>query len=115
GAKDATEKGIGAVAVTLGGTDDHGAGVSTTGYTNPDGSFSFVQLQPGTYSLKVAPVAGYVDGMLAVGSLAGNAAGDTIAGVALGAGSNGTGYVFAERPATRRPPQQADIGIKIAE
>ena len=114
GAKDAAESGIGAIAVTLGGTDDHGAGVSTTGYSNPNGSFSFVQLQPGTYSLKVAPVAGYVDGTLAVGSLAGNAAGDTIAGIALGAGSNGTGYLFAKRTGTTSPPQQADIGITMS-
>ena len=114
GVKDAGESGIGAIAVTLSGTDNNGAGVSTTGYTNPGGSFSFVQLQPGTYSLKVAPVAGYVDGTLAVGSVGGTAAGDTITGIALGAGSNGAGYLFAKRTTTTAPPSQADLGITMS-
>jgi uncharacterized repeat protein (TIGR01451 family) len=113
GVQDAGDNGIGATAVTLTGTDDLGAAVNTTGFTAPDGSFSFVQLRPGTYSLKVAAVAGYSDGILGIGTAGGSGAGDTISGIALAAGTQATGYLFAKR-AVAPPPTQADVSLTMS-
>ncbi|MFO1323091.1 MAG: SdrD B-like domain-containing protein [Burkholderiales bacterium] len=112
GIQDAGETGIGVTAVTLTGVDDQGAGVDTTAYAAADGTFSFVQLRPGTYSLKVAAVSGYVDGKLKAGTAGGTGSGNTIGGIALGAGVQATGYLFA-KVAGPPPPTQADVALTM--
>ena len=110
GVMDAGETGLGAVMVTLTGVDDQGAAVNTSGFTDAGGTWSFVQLRPGTYSVKVAAVSGYVDGKLAIGTAGGAASGDTISGIVLGAGVNATGYLFAKaNPA----PLSADVSVTM--
>lgn len=47
----ATEYGIGGQTVTLAGTDDNGNPVTRTMTTNPDGTYSFTGLPPGTYQV----------------------------------------------------------------
>lgn len=111
GIRDPGEIGIGVTAVTLTGIDDLGGSVNTTAYAASDGTFSFVQLRPGTYSLKVAAVAGYVDGKLRIGTAGGTIAGDTISGIVLGAGAQATGYLFAK--VTPPPPTQADVSLTM--
>ena len=110
GAQDSGETGLGAIAVTLSGVDDQGASVNTTGFTIQGGTWSFVQLRPGTYSVKVAAVSGYVDGKSASGTAGGTVAGDTINGVVLGAGVNATGYLFAKANAA---PLSADVSVTM--
>jgi uncharacterized repeat protein (TIGR01451 family) len=110
GLKDPGEVGIGVTPVTLTGTDDQGANVNTTAYANQDGSFSFVQLRPGTYTLAVGVAAGYGDGKLAVGSAGGVAAGNTISGIVLSTNTNGTGYLFAK---VISGAPQADLGVTM--
>ncbi|MGH8027147.1 MAG: SdrD B-like domain-containing protein, partial [Pseudoxanthomonas sp.] len=51
GVIDASETGIGGVTVTLAGTDQNGDPVNLTTITNPDGSYSFTGLTPGTYTV----------------------------------------------------------------
>ena len=51
GVQDSVDTGIGGVDIRLTGTDDQGNPVDTTVQTNPDGSFNFDGLRPGTYTL----------------------------------------------------------------
>jgi uncharacterized repeat protein (TIGR01451 family) len=112
GSKDAGENGLGVTAVTMTGVDEQGAPVDTTAYAAPDGSWSFVQ-KPGTYSLKVAAVAGYVDGKHKIGTAGGAIAGDTISGIVLGANAQATGYLFAKVAVGPPPPTQADLSLTM--
>ena len=69
GSKDSTEKGIGGVLVTLTNTT---TGATTTQTTaTADGSYSFVGLAPGTYSVTEGAVAGYLPDVTNTGSLKG--------------------------------------------
>src|SRR5262249_5396012 len=58
----ASESGIFGVTITLTGVDDLGNAVSVTTTTDIDGSYSFVGLRPGTYSLHETQPARYRDG-----------------------------------------------------
>jgi protocatechuate 3,4-dioxygenase beta subunit len=61
GVQDSGEPGIGGVTVTLTGTDGQGNPVTLTTTTNPDGSYNFPNLVPGTYKLTfTTPAGGYV-------------------------------------------------------
>lgn len=113
GMQDTGEDGLGATAVTLSGTDDQGASVSTTAFTAPDGSWSFQQ-RPGTYSLEVAPVAGHADGKHQAGTAGGTVAGNTIGGIVLAANAGATGYRFAKVPVTPPPASQADLALTMS-
>ena len=75
-----------------------------------DGSFSFNNLPAGTYRLQEVPPAGYLDGMESAGQINGvqvgtsdntgfdaSAAKNSILGIALPAGQDGTQYLFGER------------------
>lgn len=75
-----------------------GAEVSLTGdasrttTTGADGTFSFPDLAPGTYGVRVAPPAGLGLGANAVGTAGGSDDGTAINGVALSLGQIGSGY-----------------------
>ena len=96
GVQDPGEPGLGGVAVTLTGIDDHGQPVLLTTTTEANGVFSFINLRPGDYSLSSAQPVGYVPGVDAAGSLGGLAAVNYIGEINLGPGGQGSHYLFAQ-------------------
>ncbi len=100
GHKDSGEAGLAGVAITLSGTDDLGNTVSIPSTTAADGSYSFGNLRPGTYSVSEGQPAGYSTTRNSVGSAGGNLATvttDVITAIKLDSGENGTSYNFGER------------------
>ena len=102
GSRDSTEAGLGGVTITLTGIDDTGAPVSLSTSTAADGSYSFGNLRPGSYSL-AEPVqpAGTVNGITSPGSLGGTATApavtpSAIAGISLPAGGQSSANNFGE-------------------
>lgn len=100
GIKEPGESGIAGVPVALAGTDDQGRPVSLTTTTGADGSYSFANLLPGTYSLtKTAEPAGYLKGLDTVGTPGGATGFNTFTGIQLAQGVSGANNNFAEVPA----------------
>lgn len=62
GIKQAGEAGISGVTVTITGTDDLGGSVTFQGTTAADGSYTFADLRPGTYTLTETQPNGFTDG-----------------------------------------------------
>ncbi len=120
GVRDAGEAGIGSatagagVPITLTGTPtagpNAGLAVTITTHTAADGSYSFNDLFPGTYTLTEgalpAQLGGFTEGINTAGTVTGGgtagmagAVGDSaIRGIVLGAGAQGSGNNFAELP-----------------
>ncbi len=113
GVKDALEVGIPGVTVTLTGTDDLGNAVGpVTMATAADGSYTFPNLRPGTYSLTETQPIGYQDGKDAVGTINGVLANDLISSITLKSGDNGSNYNFGELATTAvHKGQTATIGF----
>lgn len=90
------------VTIRLDGTDEQGNSVSLTVTTDANGAFSFTGLAAGTYSLTEYDYSG---GSATAGTVNGQAdgqadpGGDTITGIVLHAGDNGTGYTFTDQMA----------------
>jgi len=100
GIKQAGEAGISGVTLTLTGTDARGASVNTTTTTNASGAYTFSNVLPGSYTITETQPSTYGDGIDTAGTLGGSAAvNDQISGITVAA-TNGTGYNFAERPAS---------------
>lgn len=95
GAKDPGEQGIAGATVALTGTSDSGP-VAIVATTGADGSYSFTNLRPGTYTLKENTPTGYLDGKDALGSLGGTLTNDQVAGILVSAGATGINYNFGE-------------------
>ena len=91
-----TDRGIYGVTVTLTGTDDRGNPVSIPTTTAADGSYSFPNLRPGTYTITETQPNGYTDSTDTVGSTGGTLANDVLASITLTQNQNGTGYNFGE-------------------
>ena len=106
-----SEEPIAGVTVTLSGTEMIGQAVSTTTTTGADGSYSFTNLQPGTYqisepgqptkTLADGTVVPYLDGKTHVGTVDGVTTGtgttDNVSNVVIGGGdSHGRDYDFGE-------------------
>ena len=91
--------GIENVTITLTGTDTNGA-VNLTTTTAANGSYSFPNLLPGTYTLTQTQPAGYDDHIDTVGQIGGSDVGtlgnDVISNIILPAGGVGTEYNFAD-------------------
>jgi uncharacterized repeat protein (TIGR01451 family) len=101
GIRDAGENGIAGVTITLTGTDDLGFAVNLTTTTAADGSYSFGNLRPGTYTVVQTQPAGFVDGRDAVGSLGGTLGNDVVSAISIVPASAGSGYTFGEvRPSS---------------
>jgi hypothetical protein len=92
---DPGEPGIGGVVVTLTGNDDLGPVARQTA-TNPDGTYQFAGLRPGSYTVTKTHPAGYIDGKSTVGSLGGQAAANVISGISLPTNVNAHDYNFGE-------------------
>jgi len=93
------ETGIAAVTITLTGNDNLGP-VNLVTTTDPDGTYAFVDLRTGTYSLTVAEPTNFLDGKETAGTLGGTVDNsqdsNTISGIVIGTdGVDATGYNFA--------------------
>lgn len=95
GNKEQGENGIGGVTLTLTGNSDLGP-LTGTATTNPDGSYSFNNLRPGTYAVTEAQAAGYLDGKDALGSVGGTLGSDRIASILVTSGAALSNYNFGE-------------------
>jgi hypothetical protein len=96
GAFDAAEAPIGGVTIMLTGTDSFGEAVSRTAVTQADGSYTFADLAPGSYTLAQTQPVLVIDGKETVGSQGGQTANDRFT-ITLAEGVNGTSNNFAER------------------
>jgi hypothetical protein len=93
--------GIGSVHLILTGSNDLGQNVVLTTVTQPDGSFIFVGLRPGTYTITEIPPSGFTPGKDSVGTVNGVADGaigspTVLTNINLNFGQNGINYNFAE-------------------
>lgn len=103
GKVDGGESGLAGVTVQLTGTDTFGQKVSLTRITGADGSYSFLGLQPGKYTVSEVQPGGYVTTANSIGTVNGNPDGhlatpttNAIDSVILGLGNNGVAYDFGE-------------------
>jgi len=95
---DDGETGIAGATVALT-SDDGSVNMSTT--TGVDGSYAFVDLLPGEYTITETQPDGFLDGGDAVGNVGGTLGNDVLSGIVLAGGEEGTGYIFGEiRPAS---------------
>ncbi|HMP60828.1 MAG TPA: SdrD B-like domain-containing protein, partial [Gemmatales bacterium] len=95
GIRQAAEPGISGVVISLTGTDINGA-VNRSTTTGADGSWSFADLLPGTYTVIQSQPTGWGQGTTSAGTAGGTVVGDVISGIVLGADVEATGYLFAE-------------------
>ena len=98
GSRNATEPGISGVQVRLIGVDARGVPVSLTTTTDADGAYSFGGLLAGTYSVLETQPASFVDGLDAIGDAGGVVGNDVLSAITLGAGVDGSNYLFGEQP-----------------
>ncbi|MDO9226346.1 MAG: SdrD B-like domain-containing protein [Pseudomonadota bacterium] len=96
GIKDAGETAIPGATVTLTGTDDLGNPVSASTTTAADGSYSFDNLRPGSYTVTETQPAGWLDGKDTAGSTGGTVSNDQIAAITLNAGDASVNNNFGE-------------------
>ncbi|MEO6277009.1 MAG: SdrD B-like domain-containing protein [Roseateles sp.] len=99
GAFTAAEPGIANVALQLTGTDLFGNAVSASTTSAADGTYSFANLLPGSYSV-IEPTQpdGLADGSETAGSAGGSiATNERISAITLGSNTSATGYNFGER------------------
>jgi hypothetical protein len=89
--------GLGGVTVVLQGTDYHGNTVNQTTQTAADGSYSFSNLLPGTYSLtKTTTPPGFLDGKDSIGTQGGQVGVNTLSQIPLAQNVQGQNNNFAE-------------------
>ncbi len=93
---DAGEVGIDGADITLTGMDDRGDAVVVTASTSLDGTYTFANLRPGSYTLTESQPPAYVDGQDSVGSLGGTLGPDQISGIVVMPDDAGIGYDFGE-------------------
>src|SRR5208283_3256400 len=97
GTKQGSETGIASVTVSLTGTDDLNNAVSLTTTTLLDGSYSFSNLRPGTYTITETQPAGYFEGKDTIGTQGGSSATqDVFSNVVVTSGTTGTNNNFGE-------------------
>lgn len=107
------EAGLAVVEVTLDGIDEVGSRVLATAYTDAQGKFSFTELNPGRYGLKVGSVNGMTDG-IALSVIEGSVAQPgQISDMALGAGASVQGIFFAKRSSTSEAVS-GDVDLLVA-
>ncbi|WP_162455601.1 SdrD B-like domain-containing protein [Pseudoxanthomonas kalamensis] len=105
GVVDPSEEGIGNVTVRLTGTDLAGNTITREVTTQPDGSYAFTELPPGTYTItEPEQPAGTLNGTTVAGTGGGDVTPPTttpsvISNVTLGVGEAVTGNDFGEVPA----------------
>ncbi|HEY3900126.1 MAG TPA: SdrD B-like domain-containing protein [Chthoniobacter sp.] len=95
GIQNGTDPGHGGVTLTLTGTDDLGQNVTLVTTTAADGTYSFGNLRPGTYTLTETQPAGLLDGKDTLGTQGGTPSNDSFT-FKIGENTDGTGNNFAE-------------------
>ena len=93
---DPVELAIGNVKVTLTGTTNQGRDISLVQHTEADGTYAFLGLSAGTYTITQSQPAFLIDGQESLGS-AGGRVGHNQFTVELEEGLDGDGYDFGER------------------
>jgi uncharacterized repeat protein (TIGR01451 family) len=124
GVQDGGEIGLPGVSVALTGTDVDATAVNRTATTNASGVYTFNDVLAGTYTITETQPAVFGDGLdvLGAGNVGGTAGNDVYSAIALTAGTQASGYNFAEegsavtgvvfRDANRDGTQQgSDIGL----
>ncbi len=98
GSKDSGETGISGVTVTLTGTSPYGTVATQTTTTAADGSYSFTNLRPGTYTVTESQPSGYLDGLDAKNGavIAGSYATDVVSGIGVVQNANSPNNNFGE-------------------
>ena len=100
----ATEPGIAGVTITVTGTTEAGVPVNTTTTTAADGTWSFPNLLPGTYTVTETQPTALGDGKDTVGTVNATATGsvsnDQMTNVVLTGAGPGVNYNFGELPGT---------------
>ncbi len=97
GAHDPGEPPVAGATVTLTGTNDLGQPVHLTVLTGADGSYSFLNLRPGTYTLTETLPGGLLPGQSTVGTGGGVASGVTkVTQITLRPGGLAGGYQFGD-------------------
>ena len=86
GIEQVGENGITGVAISLTGTDDQNQPVSLSTTTAPDGSYSFSNLRPGTYTIAATTPEGDLTGKSTAGSAGGTGSSGKISEVVLSSG-----------------------------
>jgi hypothetical protein len=97
GMRDADERGITNVRITLKGTNDLGQLIKLTVLTGSDGSYLFDNLRPGTYTITETHPNPFADGKDTRGSAGGTVKNDQIQNIVLGVGQTAVDYLFGER------------------
>lgn len=97
--RDAGEPFIPNVTLRLTGTDARGNAVNVTTTSTDNGTYRFVDVVGGVYSITETQPTGYGDGLDAVGSAGGTLGNDVISAITLGNTVDATGYNFGERGA----------------
>jgi SdrD B-like domain len=93
-----SEEPISGVTVTLTGTTTDGKTVTLTASTDASGTYRFVDLAPGTYTVtQTQPGAPYEDGKDTVGTKGGTVSNDRVAGITIAAGQTASANNFGER------------------
>ena len=90
------EDGISGVVIRLTGTDSAGKPVSIVTSSNGNGDYSFTNLLAGSYTISESQPPGFLDGIDAAGSNGGSVGPDQINTINLAAGTDASGYNFAE-------------------
>jgi hypothetical protein len=115
GQVDFGEQGIPGVPVAVTGTDDLGHAVSLSQTTDGAGTYVFLGLRPGTYTItETQQPTGYTPGIATVGTGGGTVSGAQFTGINLVAGEDAMNYNYGEQPAATGPIQQgqtAGIGF----
>lgn len=108
--------GIAGAKVHLVGKDDRGHAVDMTTKSGTDGTFSFVDLRPGTYRLIESQPHGYLDGSNVAGNMGGNATKvhNQVRGIVIGEGSTATGYLFAEHSTPNLVVSQSPQSVSMS-
>jgi hypothetical protein len=115
GQVDFGEQGIPGVPITLTGADAAGDPVNLSQTTDGAGTYVFLDLPPGTYTItEVQQPAGYTPGIATVGTGGGTVSGAQFSGINLVAGEGAMNYNYGEQPAATGSIQQgqtAEIGF----
>ena len=97
GIRDSGERPISGVQIVLFGTDVNGASVNTQMFTNANGAWSFVDLEPGVYNVYEIQPGLYLDGSEVAGTGAtATVVNDAFLNMRLNPGVNATGFNFTE-------------------
>jgi hypothetical protein len=93
---ESNESGIAGSMVTLSGTNDLGQSFSLSQLTGADGSYRFVGLRPGVYTLTQSQPSAYLDGKDTLGSIGGVVSSDQFSQITLPMATAGVNYNFGE-------------------